>query len=92
MPVQIDSTSAIASSSTSSNRVVALGLGLRQDLGAAFEQFLLLVAQLAGRLEVLRLDGLLLALGDIGQLGLDLLEIGRGRHALDAQARTGLGR
>ena len=55
------------------------------------EELLLLVAQAAGLLEVLLLDGLLLRLlTTLGELVLELLEVGRGLHALDAQAGAGL--
>jgi hypothetical protein len=65
-----------------------LDLALLALLGG--EQLLLLVAELAGLLEVLALDRLLLGLDDGGELALDLLEVGGRLHALDAQARAGL--
>ncbi len=66
----------------------------RLDLGflgrLLLEERLLLIAQAAGLFEALLLDGLLLGLLDAGELGLELLQVGRGLHALDAQARAGL--
>ena len=80
----------MASSSTSSKRsmpdvldLLLLGLLLGQEL-------LLAVAQAAGLLEALGFDGLLLLLHDLGDLVLELLEVRRGLHALDAQAGAGL--
>jgi hypothetical protein len=63
-----------------------LGL-LRLLLG---EELLLLVAELAGGLEVLGLDGPLLLLHHRRQLVLELLVVRRGLHALDAQAASRL--
>ena len=54
------------------------------------EQLFLLVAELAGQLEVLRLDGFLLLLDDLGDLSLEFLVVRRRFHALDAQARARL--
>ena len=71
-------------------QVDALGLDLDLELFLLGEQLLLLVAQRAGLLEVLGLDGGLLVLDDLGDLVLDLLVVGRRLHALDAQAGAGL--
>ncbi len=65
-----------------------LDLGLLGLLLA--EQLLLLVAERAGLLEALGLDGLLLLADDLGDLVLDLLVVRRRLHALDAQAGAGL--
>ncbi|CAB5069065.1 unannotated protein [freshwater metagenome] len=54
------------------------------------EQALFLIAQLAGFLEALFLDGTLLGLLHLGEALFDAFEVGRGLHALDAQARTSL--
>ena len=66
----------------------------RLDLGLhAFlltEEFLLAIAQAPGLFEVLGLDGLFLLLGDLGDLVLDLFEVRRRFHALEAQPRAGL--
>ncbi len=60
------------------------------DLGLHFvlvgEEFLLAVAKTAGLFEVLRLDGFLLLGCHLGDLVLDLLEVSRGLHALEAKA------
>jgi hypothetical protein len=60
-----------------------LGLLLGQEV-------LLGVAEAAGLLEVLLLDGLLLGLDDASELVLEVLVVGRRLHALDAQAAAGL--
>jgi hypothetical protein len=54
------------------------------------EQRLLLIAQAAGLFELLLLDGALLGLLHLDELRLDLAQVGRGGHPLDAQARAGL--
>jgi hypothetical protein len=59
-------------------------------VGLLLEQRLLLVAEAAGLFELLLLDGALLGLLDLVELALDLAQVGRGLHALDAQAGTGL--
>ena len=84
------STSAMASSSTSSNRSTpsALTSGLLGRL--LLEQRLLLVAQASGLLEALLLDGGLLGLLHLVELLLDLAQVGRRGHPLDAQAAAGL--
>ena len=56
----------------------------------AGQELLLGVAEAAGLFEVLRLDGLLLRLDDPGELVLEVLVVGRGLHALDAQPAAGL--
>ena len=53
-------------------------------------QLLLVVAQLGGLLEVLVLDSLVLLGGDLRDLLVKFLELGRGGQALDAQPRAGL--
>ena len=63
----------MASSSTSSNRSTPLGLDLGLLGRLLLEQRLLLVAEAAGLLEALLLDGLLLGLLHLGELALDLL-------------------
>ena len=78
------STSAMASSSTSSNRSTPLALTSASLMALLVEQRLLLIAQATGFFELLLLDGALLGLLHFGELALDLLEIGRGAHALDA--------
>ena len=67
---------------------VAADLGLLGRL--LLEQRLLLVAQAPGLLEALLLDGRLLGLLDLVELELDLAQVGRRGHALDAQAAAGL--
>ena len=86
----MESTSAMASSSTSSNRSTPGGLDLGLLGRLLLQQGLLLVPQAAGLLEALRLDGVLLLLLDVGDAVLELLQVGRGLHALDAQAGAGL--
>ena len=71
-------------------QVDALGLDLGLLLCLLLEQGLLLVAQAAGLFELLLLDGALLGFLHVVELLLDLAEIRRRRHALDAQARPGL--
>ena len=66
----------------------AEGLGLG-DLPPQ-QQLLLAVAQAAGLLEVLRLDGLLFAGGDDLDLGVDLQQAGGDVHPLEVQPRAGL--
>ena len=56
---------------------------------AALEQFLLFVAQATGLFEALCFDGFLLLLHDLGDLVLELFEVRRRLHALDAQTRAG---
>ena len=56
----------------------------------AGQELLLGVAEAAGLFEVLRLDGLLLRLDDAGELVLEVLVVGRGLHAADAQPAAGL--
>ena len=65
----------------------APGIFLRLALGF---QLLLVVAQFGGLLEVLALDGLVLVGGDLSDLVVKLLELGRCGQTLDAQAGTGL--
>ncbi len=60
-----------------------LDLGLL--LGLLLEELLLLVAQAAGLFELLLLDSGLLGLLHVGELGLDLTQVRRHGHALDAQ-------
>ena len=68
--------------------VAALPLLLEaQTLG---EQGLLLVAQRRGLLEVLVLGGLLLLLADLGDLLVELAQLGRARQDRQAQACAGL--
>ena len=83
-------TSATASSSTSSNRSTPSALTSASLTRLLLEQRLLLVAQAPGLLEALLLDGGLLGLLDLGQLLLDVAQVGRRGHALDAQAAAGL--
>ena len=90
MPVQMLSTSATASSSTSSNRSTPSALDLGLLGGLLLEQRLLLVAEAPGLLEALLLDGRLLGLLHLVELLLDLAQVGRRGHALDAQAAAGL--
>ena len=79
----------MASSSTSSNRSTPEALISASLASFSAEQLLLLVAQAAGLLEVLGLDGLLLLLLTTwAMLVLELLVVGRGLHALDAQAAS----
>src|SRR5581483_570051 len=56
----------------------------------ALDQRSLLVAQLGRGLELLVLDRLFLLLANAAELVLDLLVVGRRRHAPDAQPRAGL--
>ena len=58
--------------------------------GALVGQAALVVAQGGGALEVLVVDGRLLLPFDLGDLLVDLAQLGRSRHAADAQAGTGL--
>ena len=90
MPVQIERTSAIDFLVDLVEQVDAGGLDLGLLGLLLAEQLLLLVAQLAGLLEALGLDRLLLLLLHLGDLVLELLVVGRRLHALDAQARAGL--
>ena len=71
-------------------QVDAAGLHLGLLGGLLLEEGLLLVAQATGLFEALLLDGLLLGLLHVGELALDLLQVGRRAHALDAQAAAGL--
>ena len=71
-------------------QVDAVGLDLALLGGLLLEQRLLLVAETAGLLELLLFDGALLGLLHVVELALDLAQIGRRLHALDAQARPGL--
>ena len=86
----MESTSAIDSSSTSSNRSTPDAL-----ISASFDSFspsssFSWSRRRAGLFEVLGLDGFLLLLDDLGDLVLELLVVRRRLHALDAQARAGL--
>ena len=80
----------MASSSTSSNRSTPESLISRSLPSLAASSSFSLSRRLAGLLEVLALDGLLLGLDHGGELGLDLLVVRRRLHALDAQAGAGL--
>ena len=71
-------------------QVDAAGLDIGLFRGLLLEQRLLLVAQAPCLFEALFLDGALLGLLHIGELGLDLFQIGRGAHALDTQTAAGL--
>ena len=71
-------------------QVDAVGLDLALLGGLLLEQRLLLVAEAAGFLELLLLDGTLLGLLHVVELALDLAQVGRRLHALDAQPRAGL--
>ena len=71
-------------------QVDAVGLDLGLLGGLLLEQRLLLVAEAPGLLEALLLDGGLLGLLDLVELRLELLQVGRRAHALDAQAAAGL--
>ena len=71
-------------------QVDAVGAHLGLLGGLLLEQRLLLVAQASGLLEALLLDGGLLGLLHFDELLLDLAQIGRGRHPLQAQAAAGL--
>ena len=71
-------------------QVDALGLDLGLLGGLLLEQGLLLVAEAAGLLEALLLDGGLLGLLHVVELLLDLAQVRRRGHALDAQAAAGL--
>ena len=65
-----------------------LDLGLLSRL--LFEELLLFVAEAAGLFELLLFDGGLLGLLHVVELRLELAQVGRGGHALDAQPRAGL--
>ncbi len=71
-------------------QVDALGPHLVLLGGLLLEQRLLLVAQASGLLEALLLDGGLLGFLHLVQLELDLAQVGRRRHPLDAQPAAGL--
>ena len=71
-------------------QVDARRLGLALQGLAPGQQLPLLVPQLPGILELLGLHRRLLAGGHAGQLGLQLLVLGRGAHALDPQPGAGL--
>ena len=71
-------------------QVDAVGLDLALLGGLLFQECLLLVAEAAGFLELLLLDGALLGFLHVVELALDLAQVGRRLHALDAQARAGL--
>ena len=79
----------MASSSTSSNRSTPLALTSALFDALLVEQCLFLIAETTGFFELLLFDRTLLGLLDLGELALDLLEIGRGAHALDAQTGAG---
>ncbi len=66
-------------------QVDTTGLDLGLFDGLLVEQRLLLIAQATGLFELLLFDGALLGLLYFRELALDLLEIGWGAHALDAQ-------
>ena len=66
------------------------GLPLRLAAGALFLQLTLLVAERCRALEVLAVDGGLLAQTHLGDLLVDLADVGRRRHATDAHAAAGL--
>ena len=70
--------------------VDALGLELLLLGRTLLEQLLLAVAQRRGALELLGLDRAFLVLADLGDLLLELPEVGRRLHATDAQTRAGL--
>jgi|GEM_PF-3570848 len=71
-------------------QVDATGLDLGLFDRLLVEQRLLLVSQATGFFELLLFDGTLLRLLHLGQLALDLLEVGRGAHALDTQTGASL--
>ena len=71
-------------------QVDAFGLDLDLFDRLLLEQRLLLVAQAAGFLELLLLDGPLLGLLDLVDAALEIAQVGRRLHALDAQAAAGL--
>ena len=71
-------------------QVDAGGLDLGLLGGLLLEQRLLLVAEAAGLFEPLLLDGALLGFLHVVELALDLPQVGRRRHALDAQTGAGL--
>src|SRR3954470_8484132 len=66
------------------------GLPLLLALGLLGEQRLLLVAERRGLLEVLRVDRRLLLAADAGDPLVELAQVRRGGHALDAHPGTGL--
>ena len=71
------------------------GVGLARTplllaLAALFTQLALLVAQTSCLLEVLLVDGGFLLAAHIGNLGVNLLQVSRGSHALDAHTSTSL--
>ena len=90
MPVHSDSTSATASSSTSSNRSTPSALTSSLLGGLLLEQRLLLIAEATGLFELLLLDGALLGFLHLVEPQLEVAQVGRGGHALDAQAGPGL--
>ena len=60
------------------------------EAAALGEQIPLLVTQLGGTLELLTLDGLLLLGAHVDETGLDVVDLGSGRRALDAHAAARL--
>jgi hypothetical protein len=89
MPVQMLSTSAMASSSTSSKR--STPDALTSVSFASSPRAATSPGRGDGRpLEALLLDGALLGLLDVVELALELLQVRRRAHALDAQAAAGL--
>ena len=80
----------MASSSTSSNRSTPLARTSSLLGRLLLEQRLLLIAEAAGLLEALLLDGGLLRLLHLVELLLELAQVRRRRHALDAQPAAGL--
>ena len=90
MPVQIDRTSAISSSSTSDRMSISPDFHSALAAGALLLQLALLVAERRGALEVLGVDGRFLAQAHLGDLLVDLADVGRRGHATDAHAGAGL--
>ena len=90
MPVQLASTSAMTSSSTTSNRSTPSARHSASMASLRVEALLLLLGELLGLVEGLLLDGRLLVGPEPGDLLFQLL-VGRRRgHPTDAQAAAGL--
>jgi hypothetical protein len=91
MPVQLPSTSAICSSSTSANDVeIAERHCFSRSARCATEELLLGIAQLGGLLEVLPVDRRFLLPAGVGDLLVELAQVRRRGHPADAHPGAGL--
>ena len=90
MPVHWARTSAISSSSMTQPVASPRSLEPALDVGALGDEAPLLVAELGRPLELLGLDGVGLLLAELGDLGVDVRELGVGSRAVDPHAAPGL--